>query len=98
MTQEPVYAVPNMPTPHRPVIFNPEVCNGCNVCIDICMMDVYLPNPEKGNPPVILYPEECWYCGSCVEHCPNQGAIKLNQPLMRRVRWKRKDTGKHFRT
>ena len=92
MTKKKVYALPNWCTPSTPVVFEPEICNGCNICINICMMDVYIPNPEKGDPPVILYPEECWYCGSCIEHCPKPGASKLNQPLMRRVRWKRKDT------
>ena len=92
-----VYAVPNIPTPSRPVIFSPSLCIGCNTCVDVCQMDVFIPNPEGGAPPVILFPEECWYCGSCVEHCPQDGAIRLNHPLMQRVRWKRKESGAHFR-
>ena len=97
MAQEEVYAIPNIPTPNRPVTFNPALCNGCNTCIDICQMDVFIPDPEAGKPPIILFPEECWYGGCCVAHCPTPGAIKLNHPLMRRVRWKRKETGEHFR-
>jgi NAD-dependent dihydropyrimidine dehydrogenase PreA subunit len=97
MSGKRIYAIPNVPTPNRPVIFNGDICDGCNRCVEVCQMDVFIPNPEKGQHPVILYPEECWYCGSCVEHCHNQGAIKLNHPLMQRVRWKRKDTGEHFR-
>jgi len=97
MVQKKVYAFPNLPTPSRPVIFNPEICKGCNVCVEICQMDVFIPNPEKGKPPIILHPDECWYDGCCVAGCPKPGAIKLNHPLMQRVRWKRKDTGEHFR-
>jgi len=92
------YAVPNLPGAGRPVIFDPSICNGCNCCVDICTMDILIPNPEKGKPPIILYPEECWYGGDCVLECPNPGAIRLNHPLMQRVRWKRKETGEHFRT
>ena len=97
MSDQEVYAFPNSPAPHRPVIFNEDVCNGCNRCVECCQMDVLIPNPEKGRPPIILFPEECWYCGCCVSDCPSEGAIQLNHPLMQRVRWKRKTTGEHFR-
>jgi NAD-dependent dihydropyrimidine dehydrogenase PreA subunit len=96
--EEEAYAVPNRPGPGRPVLFDSAICNGCNRCVDICPMEVFIPNPDKGKPPIILYPEECWYGGCCVEECPRQGAIRFNSPLMQRVRWKRKDTGEHFRT
>ncbi|MBP1732756.1 MAG: 4Fe-4S ferredoxin iron-sulfur binding domain protein [Deltaproteobacteria bacterium] len=96
--EQKAYAVPNLPGPGRPVLFNPDICNGCNRCVEICPMEVFIPNPEKGKPPIILYPEECWYGGCCVEECPRAGAITFNHPLMQRVRWKRKDTGEHFRT
>ncbi|MBW1720980.1 MAG: ferredoxin family protein [Deltaproteobacteria bacterium] len=99
MTQPKVYAQPNLITPNRPVIIDPEVCTGCNLCVEICPSDVYIPNPQKGKPPIILYPEECWYCGCCLMECPlhDKGANKLNWPLMQRMRWKRKETGEHFR-
>jgi NAD-dependent dihydropyrimidine dehydrogenase PreA subunit len=96
MAQEKVYAVPNVPAPNAPVIFNPDICNGCNQCVEVCEIDVYIPNPEKGKPPIILHPEECWYGGSCVLVCPNPGAIKLNWPLMQRISWKRKATDERF--
>lgn len=92
-----VYAFPNNATPSQPVVFDPNLCNGCNQCVDICTMDVLVPNPVKGKSPIILYPEECWYAGCCVGECPIPGAIKLSLPLMSRVHWKRKDTGEHFR-
>lgn len=97
MDQEKVYFTPNVPTPNRPVIFDSEICIGCNQCVEVCQVDVYIPNPSEGKPPIIMYPDECWYCGCCVVQCPNPGAIKFNWPLMQRVRWKRKGTGKHFR-
>lgn len=96
MAQEKVYAVPNVPAPNSPVIFDSDICNGCNQCVEVCEIDVYIPNPEKGKPPIILHPEECWYGGSCVLVCPNPGAIKLNWPLMQRISWKRKATGERF--
>ena len=78
----------------NPITFNLEICIGCNKCIEICQIDVFIPNPEKTKPPIMLYPEECWYCGSCVAECPKPGAIKLNIPLMNRVHWKRKKEDK----
>ncbi|MBW1805548.1 MAG: ferredoxin family protein [Deltaproteobacteria bacterium] len=97
MKQEKVYATPNRITPHRPLIFNPKVCTGCNRCVDICDGDVLIPNPEKRKPPFVLFPDECWYCGCCVDECPEVEAVTLNHPLTQRVRWKRKKTGEHFR-
>ena len=75
----------------NPITFNPDICIGCKKCIDICQVDVFIPNPEKSKPPIVLYPEECWYCGCCVAECPKPGAIQLNIPLMNRVHWKRKN-------
>jgi len=92
-----IYATPNPSTPNRPVIFNADICTGCNRCVEVCVMDIFIPNPEKGKTPIIIYPEECWYGGVCVDHCPVEGAIKLNHPLMQRVRFKRKNTGEHYR-
>jgi NAD-dependent dihydropyrimidine dehydrogenase PreA subunit len=99
MKQEDVRMFPNMVTPNNPVVFDATVCNGCNACVQICVMDILMPNPEKGQPPVILYPDECYYDGLCVTNCPlwQKGAITLNHPLNQRVRWKRKATGEHFR-
>ena len=90
---------PNLTTPGNPVIFDPEVCNGCNLCVEHCVMDIMMPNPEKGKPPIILYPDECFYEGSCVMECPRRDkeAIKLTWPLVFNMRWKRKETGEHFR-
>jgi len=97
ITKKKIYAYPNKATPSKPVIFDPKLCTGCNECVEICTTDVLIPNPEKGKPPIILYPEECWYAGCCVGECPIPGAVKLNHPMMSKVRFKRKETGEHFR-
>lgn len=77
-------------SPFKPLTFNPEICNGCNRCVEVCQVDIMIPNPDSGKPPIVLYPGECWYGGSCVEVCPRPSAIKLNIPLSSRVHWKRK--------
>lgn len=71
----------------RPVVFNEKVCDGCNLCVDICPMDILAANPEKGKPPVVTYPDECFYDGNCLLRCPlkDKGAIKVVVPLPMRV-------------
>ena len=94
-----IYMMPNAPTPSRGMRFDPDICNGCNSCVEVCPTDVMMPNPEKGKPPIVLYPEECWFCGGCVEECPNDGAIRMQHPLSQdiSVNWKRKATGEYYR-
>ena len=93
------YMMPNPPTPNNSIEFNPEICNGCNICVEACRTDVLMPHPEKGNPPILLYPDECWYCGCCVQECNRVGAITLVHPLNQSivVAWKRKETGEYYR-
>lgn len=71
----------------KPILFDAEKCTGCNSCVEICQVDVFIPNTDKGAPPVVLFPGECWYCGSCVVVCPVKGAITLRHPLMNQVHW-----------
>jgi NAD-dependent dihydropyrimidine dehydrogenase PreA subunit len=78
--------LPEMPA-SNPILFNAEICTGCNSCTDICQVDIFMPNPEKGKPPIVYYPGECWYCGCCVMVCPFEGAITLRHPLMNQVTW-----------
>lgn len=61
--------------------------------MEVCQVDMFIPNPEKGKPPIVFYPGECWYCECCVGECPNQGAIELDPLLMNRVHWKPKIMG-----
>ncbi len=102
MSENKAYMEPNLVTPNKPLVFNENVCDGCNRCVRGCMMDVLYPNPEKGKAPIVLYPDECWYCGCCVMECPiwekaPNKPLTLKHPMMQRVRWKRKVTGEHFR-
>ena len=105
------YAVPNPLTPCQAIIIDPNLCCGCNACVNVCRVDVLLPNPSdseeaeedggqassSGKPPLVVYPDECWFCGVCVEHCPVPGAIRMEHPLNLRIGWKRKETGEYFR-
>lgn len=99
MSNKDVYASCNQITPNTPIVFDEDACTACDMCIDSCMSDVFIPNPERGKPPIVLYPDECWYCGVCLRVCPvlDEGAISLHRPMMQRVRWKDKETGEHFR-
>jgi NAD-dependent dihydropyrimidine dehydrogenase PreA subunit len=71
-----------------PITIDEDLCRGCNQCVEVCQVDLFLPNAEKGKPPIVMYPGECWYDGSCVEACPLPGAIRLNPLLINRVHWK----------
>jgi NAD-dependent dihydropyrimidine dehydrogenase PreA subunit len=93
------FMIPNPPTPNRAVAFDPEICNGCNMCVEICRSDLLMPNPGKGMPPIVLYPDECWHCGVCVIECRRPGAITMLHPLNQgvSVAWKRASTGREYR-
>lgn len=71
----------------RSVEIDPEVCTGCNTCVDVCVMDILVANKEAKEPPVVAYPEECWFDGCCVDLCPQRekGAIRINTPASMRV-------------
>lgn len=86
------------------IIFDPEACTGCAnlkepMCVKACRTDMLFPNPVKGEPPIVAYPDECCECGCCVHACPKalKGAIKMNWPVSKSVRWKRKETNSHYR-
>ncbi|MCH4886315.1 ferredoxin family protein [Acidaminobacter sp. JC074] len=75
------------PANFNPITFDAEKCLGCNRCVNVCQVDVFLPKTEETSTPVVQYPEECWYCGCCVMVCPSDGAIDLRHPLMNQVSW-----------
>ena len=33
---EKVYMTPNPPTPNKGQTFNDAICNGCNLCVEVC--------------------------------------------------------------
>lgn len=87
---------PGVPGQRGPVTFDPDLCIGCNLCVEVCQVDIMLPGPEAGSPPVVAFPDECWYDGSCVAACPVPGAILLNWLGKDRVCYRRKETGQDF--
>ncbi len=95
MTDTNVYAIADTASV-IPLEFDPKVCIGCNICVDVCQVDIMIPNPEIGEPPIVLYPGECWYDGSCVSACPEPGAIKLRSMAANRVHCRRKETREDF--
>ena len=76
-----------VPCSARPLRFDAALCIGCGRCVNVCQVDILIPNPEKGKPPVVLYPGECYYCGSCVMACPKPGAIRLEHPLINQAKF-----------
>ncbi|WP_130864285.1 4Fe-4S dicluster domain-containing protein [Bacilliculturomica massiliensis] len=76
-----------VPCSAQPLLFDETLCAGCNRCVEVCQVDIMIPNPEKGRPPVVLYPGECYYCGSCVMECPVDRALRLQHPLMNRAKF-----------
>ena len=64
------FTVSQVPCSARPILFDDSLCVGCNRCADVCQVDIFIPNPEKGKHPIVVYPGECYYCGSCVMACP----------------------------
>jgi len=55
---------------------DPELCNGCWICVNSCPTDV-IRMDEKSKKAVIQYPEDCMVCNWCVEDCP-ENAISLS--------------------
>ena len=81
------FTVTQVPCSARPIVFEDSLCVGCNRCADVCQVDIFIPNPEKGKHPLVVYPGECYYCGSCVMACPREEAIRLQHPLMNRAKF-----------
>ncbi len=51
------------------IIVDPDACDGCGECVDICPAEVYVIEGGKAVPVNI---EECTECCSCVEVCPTE--------------------------
>ncbi len=52
---------------------DPELCTGCETCLDRCQMDAILMNDENQ---AVINRERCIGCGLCVTTCPSE-AVKL---------------------
>ena len=57
------------------VIVDPEKCEGCESCVDICPVDVFELQDEKAVP---VNADECMGCESCIEVC-EQDAITVEE-------------------
>ena len=68
--EDQAYLTTNPIMPNECVEINPELCIGCNSCVDVCRSDLLIPNHERGKPPYVMYPDECWFCGCCASTEP----------------------------
>ena len=59
---------------YNPVV-DPEKCEGCEECVDICPMEVFEMQDGKSVP---VNADACEGCESCVETC-EPGAITLEE-------------------
>ena len=61
-----------------PTYVDPNKCDGCGKCVDICPSDImHLTNSVfRGRKAYNIEPNYCWECYSCVKECP-QHAIDM---------------------
>ena len=67
---------------------DPELCNGCGICVNSCPMDV-IRMDEEGKKAIIRYPEDCMLCGWCVVDCLEEAVYispEKSSPLI--VSWR----------
>jgi len=61
---------------------DPARCNGCGICVEICIMDV-IRLDEATDKAYIAYPDDCQLCYQCELECP-EGAVYVDfTPLER---------------
>jgi NAD-dependent dihydropyrimidine dehydrogenase PreA subunit len=53
------------------VEINPELCDGCGICVNSCPTDV-IRMDEESKKAIIKYLEECMLCELCSFHCPTK--------------------------
>ncbi len=54
---------------------DPDRCNDCGLCLEICPSDVFRRVPPGGRF-IIAFPDDCQTCFTCELDCP-QGAIHI---------------------
>jgi len=55
---------------------DPELCNGCGICVNSCPLDV-IRMDEESNKAVIKYPDDCNCCDYCELDC-SENAIYVS--------------------
>jgi NADPH-dependent glutamate synthase beta subunit-like oxidoreductase len=58
--------VPNPVTPCKAIIIDPDLCCGCNSCVNVCRIDVLLPQPSLPSPEAGAFP----FKAPCESACP----------------------------
>ncbi len=53
-------------------IVDPEKCEGCEECVDVCPVEVFEIEDGKAVP---VNAEECMGCESCVEVCESDAIV-----------------------
>jgi NAD-dependent dihydropyrimidine dehydrogenase PreA subunit len=56
------------------LIFRPEHCNGCRMCLTVCPHGVF---EVDGKVVKIVHKFHCMECGACQQNCPT-GALSVN--------------------
>jgi len=56
---------------------DPEICTGCETCIDACQVDAMKFNEDEGISYVDL--DRCIGCGNCVPVCPDEAIMLLQK-------------------
>jgi len=57
------------------VVVDPDKCEGCEECVEVCPADVFEMEDDKSVP---VNAEECLGCESCIEVC-DQEAITVTE-------------------
>jgi ferredoxin len=52
---------------------NPDLCNGCNLCTQVCPHAVFAMRNRKA---ALIHAGRCMECGACQLNCPT-GAIRV---------------------
>lgn len=68
-----------VPRSQRPrPVFDPDACNGCGKCVDICPFGVLaIRAPRYRGLAWMVAPDACVSCGECVAACPRRPAVTL---------------------
>ena len=83
----------------KPDMVDPDLCNGCGACVDVCPIEVadafnegltkrkaiYLPVPHAIPNPYVIDAVACNRCGACISACPT-GAIRLPEQERKQFR------------